>query len=657
MEIIRQLEVKKSSLIKEIEDSKASQEDLEQRIIPLYKQIGDFEQKMIKLEKEKEVQLHIIQDLQKEFKQWQEEKEDIENKVELIERDRLVLKNELQDLRVFEFDLYNKVVDKDNLIDKLNKQIDQLSESFIKMEKNNEKLLRKLDSSEKNQIMQQKQYSEKIESLNQTILNDRKDLNDVSKVNELKQKEISELKNEINDLKIKIDSFTSDVEKLQTDLLSKIEINTNQIKEIELLNSKVKSIKTKKQHLERTIQQLKEFKESVDEITEQKIAALTDEVKYLKSFNDKEKDLFFMIYEDLRSQWYEYKYLIDKHRETIRQQNETIYYLTKDKNEGLEKIAKLNKRLEKTRLELENVKSENLHLVIKVKDNDELIIYLKKHLELKSMGFEEYFQKYVKLYKDHHHLQNKHTVLSNRFAQYELIVKTSKSMLEALRNRKNAKVQTELFKNHDIAIMTDLVWKEISHSGIVPSLSSNRSELSLYPAYRKKNLEEKNKGFKPSKSFNKEISDDSDKLINLDDSTDKFRLPIGSQKTVGIFRESKIKFSFMESQISSIKKVVSRYDSKKSSDSAEELGVDLFETINQIESAHKNKESSSYKTKDKNAAKRSRRRAKSIEISPEKVKSELQQIEKNPSNRTSGSLKDLHISKRMPLMRRKFQRK
>ena len=296
---------------------------------------------------------------------------------------------------------------------------------------------------------------------------------------------------------------------------------------------------------------------------------------------------------------------------------------------------------------------------IRVKDNDELIIYLKKHLELKCMGFEEFYQKYVKIYKDFHHLQNKHTVLSNRFAQYELIVKTSKSMLEALRNRKNAKVQTELFKNHDIAIMTDLIWKDISHSGIVPSLSSNRSELSLYPAYKKKNLEEKNKGFKPSKSYNKDMSDDSDKLINLDDSTDKFRVPIGSQKTVGIFRESKIKFSFMESQISSIKKVVSRYDSKKSSDSAEELGVDLFETINQIENSQKvKKDSSSYKTKDQNQKQiKTKKRAKSIEISPEKAKADFQQIEQNPSNRTSGSLQELNISKRMPLMRRKFQRK
>ena len=212
------------------------------------------------------------------------------------------MKNELQDLRVFEYDLYNKVVDKDNLIDKLNKQLDHTTESLIKTEKTNEKLMRKLDTTEKNLIIQQKQSIDKIESLNQTILNDRREIQDVSKINEHKQKEISELKSEINDLKITIDTFINDLEKLQSELLNKIETNGNQMKEIEKLNAKVKSVKTKKQHLERTIQQLREFKQSVDEITDQKIAKLTDEVKYLKGLNEKEQDLFYMIYEDLRSQ-------------------------------------------------------------------------------------------------------------------------------------------------------------------------------------------------------------------------------------------------------------------------------------------------------------------------------------------------------------------
>ena len=241
-----------------------------------------------------------------------------------------------------------------------------------------------------------------------------------------------------------------------------------------------------------------------------------------------------------------------------------------------------------------------MHLDIKVKDSEDLMEFLKKNLELKSMGLEEYYQKYTKLYIENYHLLNKHTVLNNRFAQYELIVKTSKSMLEALRNRKNAKVQTDFMRNHDIAIMTDLVWKDMSKSGIIPSLSSNRSELSLYPNYKRKEFEEK-RMFKPSMSYNQELVPEDDRLIKLDDSDEPFKMPLSSQKTIGtggIFGESKVKFSFMESQISTIRKVASRYDSKKSSESADELGIDLFETINQIEQAQiSKKDKSSQKTK------------------------------------------------------------
>jgi hypothetical protein len=113
------------------------------------------------------------------------------------------------------------------------------------------------------------------------------------------------------------------------------------------------------------------------------------------------------------------------------------------------------------RLDIENFKSDIMHLNIQVSDGSEMIIYLNKNLELKSMGLEEYYQKYVQVYTDHHHLITEHNVLSNRFAQYELIIKTSKTMLENLRNRKNAKTQTDLKRNHDIQIMTDLTWKDI----------------------------------------------------------------------------------------------------------------------------------------------------------------------------------------------------
>ena len=324
-------------------------------------------------------------------------------------------------------------------------------------------------------------------------------------------------------------------------------------------------------------------------------------------------------------------------------------------NEALEKIDKLKKKLEATRIELENVKSENLHLEIKVKDNEELIIYLKKHLELKSMNLEEYYQRYIKVYSEHHLLKNKHTVLSNRFSQYELIVKTSKSMLEALRNRKNAKTQTDIFRNHDIAIMTDLVGKDISHSGIMPSISSNRSELSLYPDYKRKLSDNKKKVIKPSKSFYKDISDESDKLIKLEESVDD-SFPKGSNKTVALLKQSKVKFSFMESQISTIRKVISRYDSKKSSESAEELGVDLFETINQIEKAQEIKKmSNSFKTKQQQLNPRSNKRSKSVDNTQSRNEDMSLTLDEKLQNKTSPSLDERKMNKRQPLMRRKLK--
>lgn len=251
---------------------------------------------------------------------------------------------------------------------------------------------------------------------------------------------------------------------------------------------------------------------------------------------------------------------------------------------------------------------------------------------------------------DHHHLKNKHTVLSNRFAQYELIVKTSKSMLEALRNRKNAKVQTDLVKNHDIAIMTNVVWKDISKTGVMPSFSSNRSDLSLYPNYKME--ENKEKVLKSAMSYNKELDNEANKLIKLDDSENNFKMPLSSQKTLGsgtIFGESKLKFSIMESQISSIRKAESRYDSKKSSESAEELGVDLFETINKIEQGY-TKEKSSQNTKN-----RRKKRSKSVTLSS----MNFSQILPKPLTRlqTSPSIDQFKIEKRKPLMRRKLLKK
>ena len=121
--------------------------------------------------------------------------------------------------------------------------------------------------------------------------------------------------------------------------------------------------------------------------------------------------------------------------------------------------------------------------------------------------------------------------------------------------------------------------------------------------------------------------------------------PLSSQKTIGaggVFGESKMKIFFLESQISSIKKAASRYDSKKSSESAEELGVDLFETINQIELANSQKrESMGIKEKSKSKNKGVRRRVKSSE----KMLKFFEEISKeldSPPNKTTSSLPDLY---------------
>jgi hypothetical protein len=141
-----------------------------------------------------------------------------------------------------------------------------------------------------------------------------------------------------------------------------------------------------------------------------------------------------------------------------------------------------------------------------------------------------------------------------------------------------------------------------------PSANSNKSLLSLYPNYKHKDQEEK-KNFNPRRSYNKALGDEPNRLLINDDSADDFKKPFASTKTLRVFGESKSKFSMVESQLSSISKAASRYDSIKSSESAEVLGVDLYETIHQIEDAYQKKDYSEGKIKV-NAG---RRRAKSFE--------------------------------------------
>lgn len=630
----------------------------------LAKTITECQVRIKDLENTVETQNYIINELERTFRECKGDKDDSEAKLEQVDKDRIKLKSELQDLRTYEYELYNKMVDKDIIIDKANKEIDELNKKLFKTEKMYDKAMRRLDTNEKNFQNEKKSLTQTIDTLTRAIAEFQENHQELKKQLEDKQTLYNEVSVELNDLKIKTDTTIVEIEELKHELIIKEEIVKKQKHEVDSLSSNLKTTKASNQHFEREITQLKEFSQTMQIVHEEKLVKYTDQIKYLKGNKDKEEDVIFMIYEDLRSQCYEYKVRLNAAQETIRHQSDEIFQLTKDKNEGLEKIAELKKKLESTRISLENVKSHNLQLEIDNKDKDVLIEYFKHHFELKAMGLEEYYQKYVKLFGEHHLLKNKHIVLSNRFSQYELIVKTSKSMLEALRNRKNAKTQTDLLRNHDIAIMTDMVMRDFNNSGIMPSLSSHRSELSLHPSYKKK-LNEKNKGIKPSKSYVRDEDDDSNKLIKMGESVSDI-FPKGSNKTIALLKESKVKFSFIESQISTIKKAISRsrYDSKKSSESDEMLGVDIFETLNQIEEANKKKSeykhTSSHKTKNK-LNPRSNKRSRSENNTQSRYEDLSVSMDANNMkrllNKTSPSLDKENISQPQPLMRRKFNKR
>jgi len=70
----------------------------------------------------------------------------------------------------------------------------------------------------------------------------------------------------------------------------------------------------------------------VDEITDRKIAQMSEELNHMRKFKNKERDLFFMMYEDVRSQCYEFKFMIDQQNEEIRTQSlKILNLLTREK--------------------------------------------------------------------------------------------------------------------------------------------------------------------------------------------------------------------------------------------------------------------------------------------------------------------------------------
>lgn len=63
--------------------------------------------------------------------------------------------------------------------------------------------------------------------------------------------------------------------------------------------------------MNRTIKHLGEYKDTIEEITNEKVDDLEAQIVYLRKYGDKEKDQAVMMYEDVRSQAYEYKQIIE----------------------------------------------------------------------------------------------------------------------------------------------------------------------------------------------------------------------------------------------------------------------------------------------------------------------------------------------------------
>jgi hypothetical protein len=204
-----------------------------------------------------------------------------------------------------------------------------------------------MENTDKRMTQQEKQRVDQVDSLNGFIKNQEEDIKLLNSRIDYKQAEILGLQKINWTNPIEIDNEANDSSNMRSELTVYKEISKNQKIEIDDLNSQLKKTLTKKQHLDRQIQQLQEYENSAREVTDLKLAKLTKEYEKIKLFEDSEKDMFFMMYEDIRSQAYEYKRTLYQQSKTIHRQTEDILVLTKDGNDSIRNISMLQKNLER----------------------------------------------------------------------------------------------------------------------------------------------------------------------------------------------------------------------------------------------------------------------------------------------------------------------
>jgi chromosome segregation ATPase len=127
LETIKKLKDKNFELNQEVRGQATITEDLENRITILYKTIDENNEKILKYEIEIDLKTSMAVSLEAHLKVSNDGRIDVEKKIEQLERDRLMLKDELQQLRVFNNELYNRVVDGETQLGKANVEIDVLT--------------------------------------------------------------------------------------------------------------------------------------------------------------------------------------------------------------------------------------------------------------------------------------------------------------------------------------------------------------------------------------------------------------------------------------------------------------------------------------------------------------------------------------------------
>ena len=240
LENIRNLENDNFTLKHQVENNLLVQKDLEKQIDSLYKTIEENKERILKFEKENQLldgDLTIVRD---QLETSTTEKEKIEVKLANLETDRLLLKDESEQLKVFELELYNKIVDKDKLLDTSQKEIDRLIERGANLEKTQQKLIRKLENAEKNSLTQEKQHNEQVASLNKIIKNQANDIQELQEKVEKKQEDFLQVKQLNTSYEVQINNLNYQVTSVDAELSVYKENDKVQKEEVADLNSKLK---------------------------------------------------------------------------------------------------------------------------------------------------------------------------------------------------------------------------------------------------------------------------------------------------------------------------------------------------------------------------------------------------------------------------------